>query len=96
MLSALTTLGIDVIGLAVDGRGELQALSDRLGLEFTLVGELTYPNDVDAIGAYRHEPRNSFQATAFVLDSSHRVEAAVYSASNIGRLMPEEVLRVFS
>jgi alkyl hydroperoxide reductase subunit AhpC len=92
----LTSLGVDVVGLSVDSRGELQALSDRLGLEFTLVGELAYPRDVDAIGAYHHEPRNSFQATSFVLDSSHRVEAAVYSATNIGRLMPEEILRVFS
>ncbi len=95
VLSDLNSLGLDIVGLTVDGRDELQMLAERLGLEFPLVGELAYPDAVDAIGAYRHEPRSTFQATAFVLDADRNVEAAIYSATNIGRLMPEEVMRVF-
>ncbi len=95
VLDALGALGMDVLGLSVDGRTELAALSERLALGFPLVGELAYPAAVDAVGAYRHTRRNAFEAAAFVLDPDRRVEAAVYSASNVGRLMPEEVLRAF-
>ena len=95
MLSAFNTLDLQVVGLSVDRRENLAELSDRLGLEFPLVGELRYPDAVDAIGAYRNDGRSSFHATGIVLSPDQRVEAAVYSASNIGRLMPEEVMRVF-
>ena len=95
LLDTLDAIGVDVVGLSVDPREDIAALSERLGLEFPLVGELAYPDALDAVGAYRFERRGAFQATAFVLDADRRVEAAVYSATNVGRLQPEEVMRAF-
>ena len=95
VLDTLDAIRVDVVGLSVDSREDCAALTDRLGLEFPLVGELAYPEALDAVGAYRFERRSAFQATAFVLDSDRRVEAAVYSATNVGRLTPEEVMRAF-
>ena len=71
-------------------------LCDRLGLELSVVSELDYPSSVDTIGAYRNESKESHQATALVADRHRIVQHAVYSATNIGRLMPEEVLRELS
>ena len=96
VLDTLDAIGVDVVGLSVDSREDCAALTDRLGLEFPLVGELAYPDALDAVGAYRFEQSASaFQATAFVLDPERHVEAAVYSATNVGRLTPEEVMRAF-
>ena len=95
LLDTLNAIGVDVVGLSVDSREDTAELTERLGIEFPLVGELAYPDALDAVGAYRFERRQAFQATAFVLDADRRVEAAVYSATNVGRLQPEEVMRSF-
>ena len=95
LLDTLDGIGVDVVGLSVDSREDIAELTERLGLEFPLVGELAYPDALDAVGAYRFERRNAFQATAFVLDADRCVEAAVYSATNVGRLTPEELMRTY-
>ena len=82
-----------VYGLSVDSIEDTQALVKRLGLELPLISELKYPDDVDTIGAYRHPARECHQATGFIIDADRRVETSVYSTTNIGRLMPDEVLR---
>jgi peroxiredoxin len=96
VLNAFKAINVQVVALSVDLVAESQKLCARLGLELPVVSELSYPSSVDAVGAYRNESRESHQATAFVLDRNRIVEHAVYSTTNIGRLMPDEALRVLS
>ena len=96
VLDAFTALGVQVVGLSVDSAVDSAGLRERLQVDVQLVGDLAYPDSVDALGAYRNEDRQSHQASAFVLDANRVVEHAVYSATNVGRLMPEEVLRILS
>ena len=96
VLDAFTALGVQVVGLSVDSAADAAATRKRLQVDVPLVGDLAYPDSVDALGAYRNEDRQSHQASAFVLDANRVVEHAVYSATNVGRLMPEEVLRILS
>ncbi len=96
VLDAFTALGVQVVGLSVDSAADAAATRKRLQVDVPLVGDLAYPDSVDALGAYRNEDRQSHQASAFVLDANRVIEHAVYSATNVGRLMPEEVLRILS
>ena len=96
VLDAFAALGVQVVGLSVDSADDAAATRERLQVDVPLVGDLAYPDSVDILGGYRNEDRQSHQATAFVLDADRRVEHAVYSATNVGRLMPEEVLRILS
>lgn len=96
VLDAFAALGVQVVGLSVDSAADAAATRKRLQVDVPLVGDLAYPDSVDALGAYRNEDRQSHQASAFALDADRRVEHAVYSATNVGRLMPEEVLRILS
>ena len=96
VLDAFTALGVQVVGLSVDSAADAAATRKRLQVDVPLVGDLAYPDSVDALGAYRNEDRQSHQASAFVLDANRVVEHAVYSATNVGRLMPDEVLRILS
>ena len=96
VLDAFTALGVQVVGLSVDSAADAAATRKRLQVDVPLVGDLAYPDSVDALGAYRNEDRQSHQASAFVLDADRVIEHAVYSATNVGRLMPEEVLRILS
>ena len=96
VLDAFAALGVQVVGLSVDSAADAAATRKRLQVDVPLVGDLAYPDSVDALGAYRNEDRQSHQASAFVLDADRVIEHAVYSATNVGRLMPEEVLRILS
>lgn len=94
MLDAFNAIGVPVYGLSVDSIEDTGALVKRLGLELPLICDLKYPEDVDRIGAYRHPARECHQATGFIVDADGRVETSVYSTTNVGRLMPDEVLRL--
>ena len=94
MLDAFKAADVPVYGLSVDSIENTEALVKRLGLELPLICDLKYPEDVDKIGAYRHPARECHQATGFVIDADRRVETSVYSTTNVGRLMPDEVLRL--
>jgi alkyl hydroperoxide reductase subunit AhpC len=96
ILDAFTAIGIQVVALSTDSLADTQTFQKNQQLTVPLVCELPYPASVDPIGAYRNPPRESHQATAFVLDAEKVVQHAVYSTTNIGRLMPEEVLRVLT
>jgi len=93
LLNAFTSVGVHVIWLSTDTPEQTAALRERLGLRFTLVCGFAYPACVDALGAYRHDSRKSFQATGFILDATRMVKSSVYSTTNIGRLGAIEALR---
>ena len=74
VLDAFAALGVQVVGLSVDSAADSAGLRERLQVDVPLVGELAYPDSVDALGAYRNEDRQSHQATAFVLDADRTVQ----------------------
>ena len=50
VLDAFTALGVQVVGLSVDSAADSAGLRERLQLDVPLVGELAYPDSVDALG----------------------------------------------
>ena len=94
VLDTFETIGVQVLALSTDPLTDTQALARTYRLDFPLVCELDYPSVVDKLGSYRNEDRRSFQATAFILDAKRRVTNSVYSTTNVGRLMPDEALRI--
>ena len=92
VLDAFKAIDVPVYGLSVDSIEDAEALVKRLGPELPLICDLKYPDDVDKIGACRHPARECHQATGFIIDAEHHVETSVYSTTNIGQLMPDEVL----
>ncbi len=96
LLDAFEAIGAQVVALSTDSLADTAAFAAAHRLDVPLVCELEYPSAPDRLGAYMYEEQRAFQATGFVLDAEHRVMSSVYSTTNIGRLTPEEALRLLS
>lgn len=101
--------GIRVVAVSVDDRASTEALVDELKLGFP-VAYAAYARAVSSVtGAIVNEDAVFLEATGFVINPEGRVEAAVYtsdestedrivtvaySSGMVGRLMPDDVLRL--
>ena len=88
----LDELGIGIVALSVDNRGDAAALVEKHRLNFP-VGYGVDPDKIAAsTGAYVNDSPRYLQSTGFVLDPTGRVITAVYSSGAIGRLAAEDVI----
>ena len=94
---ALAQAGIEVVAFSVDDEAATAAFADKHHATF----RMGHSADVDAVaaatGAYDMEvpARGHFlESTGFVLAPDGRIVNAVYSSRAIGRLLPDDVVRL--
>lgn len=107
--SELASEGIKVVSVSVDGRETAEGLVGELNLPFPVAYGVD-AREVSAVtGAPINEDPVFLEASGFVLNPAGRIETIIYSSSDhsedrivttiesagpIGRLMPDDVLRL--
>lgn len=84
---------LPVIGATVDSLADVQAMSERLGLEFPVLAEVDRAVVVDGLGAYPLDRRGTYHPVNIITDESGAVDVVSYSSGAIGRIGVEEALR---
>lgn len=83
--------GVATLAASVDDLEN--ASSVQSDLAFPVAYGVTKP-DADSIGAWWEERRAIIQPSEFILDASGNVVSATYSTGPIGRLDPEDALKL--
>lgn len=94
---ALEKEGIKVVAFSVDSEAETKELAAKHHIPFKIGHSAKVETIVAATGAYQseHPVRGHFlETTGFVLAPDGTVLNAVYSSRAIGRLVPNDVLRL--
>lgn len=95
--AALETAGVKVVAFSVDDEAETQAFVAKNHIVFPVGHSAKLEEIVQATGAYQNEApgRGRFlESTGFVLAPDGTVDNAVYSSRAIGRLVPDDVIRL--
>ncbi len=82
-----------MIGATVDSLADVEAMSERLGLEFPVLAEVDQAAVVDGLGAYPLDRRGTYHPVNIILDETGAVDVVSYSSGPIGRIGVEEALR---
>jgi peroxiredoxin len=88
----LDELGIRVVAVSVDNRGDAMTLVEKHSLNFPVGYGVNADKIAVSTGAYVNDSPRYLQSTGFVLDPSGKVITAVYSSGAIGRLVAEDVI----
>jgi peroxiredoxin len=94
---ALTKEGINVVAFSVDGEASTKEFIDKHQIPFKMGHSAEIDTVKTATGAYdnHHPVRGHFlENTGFVLAPNGAVLNAVYSSRAIGRLVPNDVIRL--
>lgn len=94
---ALSQAEIKVVAFSVDGEAETAAFAKKHAVPFPLGHSVETKTIIEATGAYEAEfpTRGHFlESTGFVLAPDGTVVCAVYSSRAIGRLVPDDVIRL--
>ena len=94
---ALAAAQIEVVAFSVDDEEATRSFGEKHGVRFRLGHSADLATVVEATGAYdmHHPVRGHFlETTGFVLAPDGTVVCAVYSSRAIGRLVPEDVMRL--
>ena len=84
-------LDVAIIAASVDGQEQAAEVQD--GLEFPIAHGVT-KDQADSIGSWWEERRSIIQPSEFILSGSGKVVSATYSSGPIGRLMPEDAIKL--
>lgn len=90
----LADLDIRVVALSVDDEATPRQTIAKHGLEFPVGHDADADAVAAATGAFVSDAPRYLQSTGFLLDGEGRVIVSVYSSGAIGRLVPEEVIRL--
>ena len=94
---ALSVAGIQITAFSVDDEATTKEFAARHHIPFRMGHSANLETVVDVTGAYRneHPARGRFlETTGFVLAPDGTIVNAVYSSRAIGRLVPDDVLRL--
>lgn len=89
--------GIKVVAFSADGEADAAAMAKKHSVPFALGHSADVKAIIEATGAYDsvHPKQGQFlESTGFILDPNGSVVTAVYSSRAIGRLVPNDVVRV--
>jgi peroxiredoxin len=93
-LDGLAEVDASVVALSVDDEATTRDLIARHGLRFPVGHSADAAAVADATGAFVNPGPPFLQSTGFVLDPDGRVILSVYSSGAIGRLVPQDVIRL--
>ena len=82
-----------MIAATVDSVADVQAMSERLGLEFPVLAEVDRALVIDGLGAYSLDRRGTYHPVNIITDETGAVDVVSYSSGAIGRIGVEEALR---
>lgn len=90
-LDALTGQGAKVIAASVDDEEKAKEVADTLG--FPIAYGVTRA-EADALGSWWEDRRGIIQPSEFLLDGEGRVLQAMYATGPIGRISPDDAVRM--
>lgn len=90
----LETEGITLIAASVDDEEDARGTVEKLELTYPVGFGLDMIEISRSLGAYYEVRRSILQATGFVVRPDRTIATVCYSSGPIGRLDPEDVLRV--
>jgi peroxiredoxin len=93
-LSALDDAGVRLVALSTDPAERAAETVERLQLTFPVGHSLPLQPTAARLGVYFEERRRILHAASFLVGSDGAVQLAVLSAGAVGRLMPDELLRL--
>ncbi len=97
--NALSEEGIEVAAFSVDREESVLEVINKVGITFRMGHSADVEAVVRAAGVYetKHPTRGHYlESTGFVLAPDGTVITAVYSSRAIGRLVPQDVIRLVS
>lgn len=86
--------GIEVVAGSVDPEAEARGTVQRLGLRYPVAFGLPLLPTAQALGAFYEVRRSILHATGVVVRPDGTVATACYATGPVGRLTPDDVLRV--
>ena len=84
-------LDVAILAASVDGLDKAAELQDGLG--FAVTHGVTR-DQADSIGSWWEDRRSIVQPSEFILSRAGKVVSATYSTGPIGRLMPEDAIKL--
>ena len=92
----LRSIGVRVVAASVDTADQTAALSDELHLhDIEMASGLDAVSVAASVGAYLDTSHETFlQPTAFVLNPQGEVVQSLYSSAAMGRLAPNDVVKL--
>ncbi len=84
---------LPVIGATVDSPADVEAMSERLVLQFPVIGELEWSLVIDGLGAYPLDRQGTYHPVNIITDETGAVDVVSYSSGAIGRIGVEEALQ---
>ena len=91
---ALADEGIAVVALSTDTAENAKGTAETLGLGYPVAHGLPLEKTHQALGCFYEERRQILHATGFLLRPGGEIAIALYSSGAIGRLRPDEILRL--
>ena len=88
---AFDELGVSILAASVDTLDK--AAKVQGGLEFPVAYGITR-DQADSIGSWWEDRRSIVQPSEFILNRGGRVVSATYSTGPVGRLMPEDAMKL--
>jgi len=92
MKAELDTVGAAIIAASVDPLDKAQEVQAEL--DFPVAYGVTR-EQADSIGSWWEDRRSIVQPSEFILNAAGKVVSATYSTGPIGRVMPEDALKLF-
>ena len=87
-------MGVALYAASVDVEQDARELIETLGLTFPIGYGLNYLEFASKTGAFYEVRREIIHATDFILRRHGTVAHAVYATGPVGRLWPEDCMRV--
>ena len=84
-------LDVGILAASVDDRDKAAEVQD--GLEFPIAHGVTR-DQADSIGSWWEDRRSIVQPSEFILSRAGKVVSATYSSGPIGRLMPDDAIKL--
>lgn len=94
MLDELRGSGIAIVAASTDPAVEATKTVAELGLTFPVGYGLPLLETAQRIGGFYEERRGILHGTGFLLRSDGSIGMSLYSSGAIGRLVPDDVLRL--
>lgn len=85
---------MSVIAASTDSQEHARETKDALGLTMPIGFGLPLEATAEKLGAYYETRRQILHATGFLLKPDGTISIAVYSSGAIGRLAPDDVVRL--
>ena len=93
-MAEIESLGVALYALSTDSREEAQHMAEKHKLTFPVMFAMDGPKTAELLESYYEERRNIIQPTNFILGPDRKIMSITMSSGPVGRLTPEDVVRI--